>query len=256
MIFENSDGKVYGSSITPAVDFTIETGKNLLIPEGSTLVLSATNASNNGNVYVDGTLYGSFTSGDCYYPLTVTGGTVEGTSTYNKKVYGKANSSYTLSSAEVPVGQKVERWKPSVETVDITDNTFTMPAGALTIEAVYSNAPAYTVTIPATVALGDTATVSATGVNVASGSNLVVKLTDAGSFTLTSAEGAALSYSITCNNATVGVNDTLLTVAGGTANSSGSAQLSFSQPTTPVKYSGSYTGSVTFTVSVETPSQP
>ena len=99
--------------------------------------------------------------------------------------------------------------------------------------------------------LGGTATISASGVNVVSGSSLVVTLTDAQSFKLRTDEGAELSYTITKDSAPLGAGDTVLTVAGGTADSSGSVELTFSAPTTAIQHSGDYKGTVTFTITIE-----
>ncbi|MCD7762995.1 MAG: hypothetical protein LUI14_07315 [Lachnospiraceae bacterium] len=127
------------------------------------------------------------------------------------------------------------------------------------------SAAAYTVTIPATATLGGTATINATGVTVSSGKSLVVKLTgtsetdnafkvrnlldNGGSGT------GALTYTLTKGETgseeDVSVGDTILTVAGGTTDASGSVQLNFGTPTDTPQFAGDYTGTVTFTVSVE-----
>lgn len=252
VIFEGDEGQVYGTSVTPAEDFEIASGKSLLIPTGSTLNISGITAASNGNVYMEGTLTGTLSgSGSFYYPLTVTGGTAGGdVSTYQAKVYGKANGTVTLTGADVPVGQAVSGWTTSDGGVTVENNAFTMPSKALTVTAQYVNAPTYTVTIPASVTLDSTATISAEGVNVVDRSSLVVKLTDAQGFKLTTNEGAELSYSITKDSTALSAGSTVLSVAGGIANNTGSAVLTFSAPTTAVKYSGDYKGTITFTVSI------
>ncbi len=116
----------------------------------------------------------------------------------------------------------------------------------------YTVQPVYTVTIPAEVTLGETATISAENVVVASGKQVAVELTGASgennAFTLTSAEGAVIGYTVQKNGSNVSINDTVLTVnpADGT---SGSTTLSFLAPTS-ITYAGNYTGNVTFTISV------
>ena len=88
---------------------------------------------NSGKIYVDGTFTG--TAGNLYYPLTLVNATAnENTSEYNSKNYAKAGSTITLS-AEPQVGKTII-WDSSLE-VDINDNSFTMPAAALTVTAQY-----------------------------------------------------------------------------------------------------------------------
>ena len=124
----------------------------------------------------------------------------------------------------------------------------TSPAGSTTIT--YSVAPMYTVTIPASVTLGNDATVSASGVKVAKGSQVVVKI----SGTSEAGEGAELAYTVKNGATTIGVGDAILTVNPDSATdgsgASGSATLTFTLDDT-IKYAGIYTGTVTFTVSVE-----
>ncbi|MCI6388588.1 MAG: carbohydrate-binding domain-containing protein [Ruminococcus sp.] len=256
VIFEGNDGKVYGSTVTPAEDFEIASGKKLLIPEGSTLNITGITAVNNGNVYVDGSLTGTFGgTGNVYYPLTVVNASADGDLTdYNDKAYGKAGGEIALSCATAPIGQSFSEWI-STPTVTVSDsNTFTMPNSALTITAQYINAPTYTVTIPATVELGEEITISATGVNVVSGSQLEVKLTGTSeadnAFLLKTDEGAQLNYGITKDSTALSVGSTVLTVAGGIADNTGTANLSFVKQGNEA-YAGAYKGTVTFTVSVE-----
>lgn len=116
----------------------------------------------------------------------------------------------------------------------------------------HSVQPVYTVTIPQSVALGETATISAKDVVVASGKQVAVTLTgtsgDGNAFTLESAEGAVISYTVEMDGSGVSLNDTVLTVnpKDGTT---GSTTLSFIAPSS-ITYAGEYTGTVTFTISV------
>ncbi|MGN1315432.1 MAG: hypothetical protein ACI4VW_00005, partial [Acutalibacteraceae bacterium] len=212
-------------------------------------------ATNNGNVYVDGVLTGTFSgTGNVYYRLTVVNASANGDLTdYNSKTYGQAGSGITLTP-NTPLGQSFDEWI-STPTVTVSDsNTFTMPDSALTITAQYINTPTYTVTIPATVELGEDITISATGVNVVSGSQLAVKLSGTSeadnTFKLKTDEGAELSYSITKDSTALTMGSTVLTVAGGTADNSGTANLSFVKQGSEA-YAGAHKGTVTFTVSVE-----
>lgn len=113
-----------------------------------------------------------------------------------------------------------------------------------------SNA-AYTVTIPATVALGQTATISASDVNLNTGEQLNVTLSGTSdaenAFKLTTATDS-LTYTVSKGDDNVAVGDVVLNVAAGTQ--TGSSILAFNEPATTPN-AGDYTGTVTFTVSVE-----
>lgn len=256
MIFEDSetDGIVYGNP-TVSQEFTLEANQNLLIPENTSLQGTA-NLTNDGNIYVSGTLAESVNgSGKVHYALTVTGGTAGGdVSTYKNQLYGKTGGSVTLNATNVPVGQAAG-WSCSDDTVTIANDAFTMPARKLTVTAQYTNAPSYTVTIPASVELGNTAEIQAENVNVVSGSQLVVRLSDADGWKLKTPEGAEQLYTIKNGESIVAEDDAVLTVAGGTANNSGTVSLDFAPDGEP-KYAGVYTGTVMFNVSVEAASNP
>ena len=256
MIFEDSetDGIVYGDP-TLSQKFTLEDTQNLLIPENTSLQGTA-NLKNDGNIYVSGTLAESVNgSGNVHYALTVTGGTAEGdVSTYKNQLYGKTGGSVTLNATNVPVGQAAG-WSCSDDTVTIANDAFTMPARKLTVTAQYTNAPSYTVTIPASVELGNTAEIQAEHVNVVSGSQLVVRLSDANGLKLTTPEGAEQLYTIKNGETSIRESDAVLAVEGGTANNSGTVSLDFAPDGEP-KYAGVYTGTVMFSVSVETASNP
>ena len=117
----------------------------------------------------------------------------------------------------------------------------------------YSVNPTYTVTIPETVELGQTAEIKAEDVVVAFGSQVEVALTgtsgESNAFQLKSAEGATLGYTVKNKNTAVNVGDTVLTVNPVTA-SVGRTTLSFEKPES-VTYAGEYTGTVTFTIAVK-----
>ena len=256
MIFENTetDGIVYGDP-TLSQKFTLEDTQNLLIPENTSLQGTA-NLTNDGNIYVSGTLAESVSgSGKVHYALTVTGGTAGGdVSTYKNQLYGKTGGSVTLNATNVPVGQAAG-WSCSDDTVTIASDAFTMPARKLTVTAQYTNAPSYTVTIPASVELGNTAKIQAEDVNVVSGSQLVVRLSNANGLKLTTPEGAEQLYTIKNGETSIRESDAVLTVAGGTADNSGTVSLNFAPDGEP-KYAGVYTGTVMFSVSVEAASNP
>ena len=137
VIFEGNAGMVYGTSVIPIMDFTIDGGKTLFIPESSALTISDITAVNNGSVYVDGTVSGL--GGDLYYPLTVDGGTADKTYTYKSKSYGKVGEPIALTGTDIPEGQKAT-WT-STPSVEISDGSFIMPNNALNVTAQWVDCP-------------------------------------------------------------------------------------------------------------------
>ncbi|MGN0523932.1 MAG: ubiquitin-like protein [Eubacterium sp.] len=122
-----------------------------------------------------------------------------------------------------------------------------------TLTVQFVSAPTYTVTIPATVELGGTAEIKAENVVVEKGSQVEVKLTDTSeadnSFKLKSNEGAELTYTVNNGTNDISVGDTVLAVNPDDT-STGAANLTFAQSGN-ADYAGDYSGTVTFTVSVE-----
>ena len=121
----------------------------------------------------------------------------------------------------------------------------------LTVEFV--SAPTYTVTIPATVELGGTIEIKAENVVVEKGKQVEVKLTgtseDDNTFKLKTAENAELAYTINDGTNNISIGDTVL-VVNPKYTKTGSAILAFAQ-SGDVEFAGNYSGTVTFTVSVE-----
>ena len=121
------------------------------------------------------------------------------------------------------------------------------------MKVTYTVNPSYTVTIPASVKLGEIATVSASGVKINKNQNLIVRLTGTSgnnnAFTV-NANGAELTYTVEKDNADIAINSEVLKVNTDTSADKLSAKLSFVAPKS-VTYAGDYTGTVTFTVSVE-----
>ena len=110
---------------------------------------------------------------------------------------------------------------------------------------------AYTVTIPATVQLGgDAATIRATDVVLPTGKQLNVKVDSSSKFTVTldGTNEDEQTYTVTHGNVPVKPGDTVLSVSQSTA--SASTDLIFNPPSSTT-YSGTYTGTVNFTVSVD-----
>ncbi|MGN0115710.1 MAG: hypothetical protein ACI396_10320 [Acutalibacteraceae bacterium] len=255
VILIGNTGNVYGTTVTPTDDFEMGSSNTLLIQEGSELNINSITATNNGNVYVDGALSGSFSgTGNVYYPLSVVNASADGDLTeYNSKTYGKSGGEIALSYATAPIGQNFGEWISS-PTVTVSDsNTFTMPDSALTLIAQIENAPKYTVTIPETVTLGGTAEIKAENVVVDEGKQVEVALTatsgENNAFTVKSAERAVIEYTVTKDDANIVVGDTVLMVNPDDGKS-GSTILNFNSPD-KAKFSGEYNGTVTFTVSVE-----
>lgn len=113
--------------------------------------------------------------------------------------------------------------------------------------------PSYTVTIPATVELGNTATISAEDLIIEKGTQIEVDLTGTSesdnSFKLRSSEDAVIDYEVKNNDTAIQVGDNVLTInANNSINSS--TTLTFTKPNS-IKYSGDYSGTLTFTVSVK-----
>lgn len=118
----------------------------------------------------------------------------------------------------------------------------------------YAVAPTYTVTIPKTVKLGETATIKAENVVVDEDKQLEVSLTGTSgvnnAFTVKSAEGAELEYTVNDGTKDISIDETVLTVNPDNS-ANGSAELKFNAPSdSDITYAGVYSGTVTFTVSV------
>lgn len=95
MIFENTetDGIVYGTP-TLSQEFTLESTRNLLIPENTSLQGTA-KLINEGHIYVQGTL-AEPVSGNVYYPLTIVDGTAEGSDVSTYKISSMAGRTARL----------------------------------------------------------------------------------------------------------------------------------------------------------------
>ena len=152
VIFEGNSGQIYGDDITPSESFEIPSGKtleidggkSLTIPAGKTLTVNGT-LTNNGKLYVDGTLNGTVNgNGDVYYNLAPTDCTVSSTGIekHNEKTYAKEESEITLTPDTPQVGYLFDSWEVSPESVQINNNnSFTMPKEALTVTAKWIECP-------------------------------------------------------------------------------------------------------------------
>ena len=121
------------------------------------------------------------------------------------------------------------------------------------MEVTYSVAPAYTVTIPETVAIGadgTSATVSAADVVVNKGQYVSVTLAADNNFTVKTTEGAELTYTVTANGETVAAGGGILAVNPADS-ATGTATITFDIDETKNQYAGTYTGSAIFTIAVK-----
>ena len=117
----------------------------------------------------------------------------------------------------------------------------------------YSVAPAYIVTIPETVTIGADGTektVSAEDVVVNKGQYVSVALAADNNFTVKTAEGAELTYTVTANGEAVAAGDEILAVNPADGKT-GSASVTFAIDESAIQYAGTYTGSATFTIAVK-----
>ena len=126
-------------------------------------------------------------------------------------------------------------------------------AGDKGMDVTYSVNPGYTVTIPETVTIGangTSATVSAEDVVVNKGQYVSVTLAADNNFTVKTAEGAELTYTVTANGEAVAPGGEILTV-NPTDSAAGTATITFDIDESAIKYAGTYTGSATFTIAVK-----
>ena len=115
----------------------------------------------------------------------------------------------------------------------------------------YNVAPTYTVTIPTDVTIdGNSTTISAENVVVEKGKYVSVTLADDNDFTVKTAQGAELDYTVTANGEAVAAGGEILAV-NPTDGKTGSATVTFAIDEAAIKYAGTYTGTATFTVAVK-----
>ena len=115
----------------------------------------------------------------------------------------------------------------------------------------YSVAPTYTVTIPSDVTInGSSTTISADDVVVEKGKYVSVSLDADNDFTVTTAQGATLTYTVTANSTAISAGDEILAVNPEAA-ANGSVTVVFAIDESAIQYAGTYTGTATFTVAVK-----
>ena len=204
---------------------------------------------------LEATASGDYGIGIVAGAVTVNGGTVEVISTgeygYGITTYDgvSCNGDFDVYAGEAAPGELVTSPTASTYNSKYVKIAPAEPeAETQTTTVTYQVDPTFTVTIPATVALGETATIKAENVVVAKGKQVEVKLTNANDFTVTTPQGASLTYTVKNGETTVNEGDTVLTVNpdGG---KTGETTLKFVAPET-VKFAGDYTGTLTFTIAV------
>ena len=115
----------------------------------------------------------------------------------------------------------------------------------------YSVPEFYYVTIPTDVTIdGNSTTISAEDVVVEKGQYVSVTLADDNNFTVTSGEGATLTYTVTKDGENVAAGDEILAVNPADGKT-GTATITFDIDETKIQYAGTYTGSATFTIAVK-----
>ena len=103
--------------------------------------------------------------------------------------------------------------------------------------------PSYTIDIPSSISFNEDLELKA---SIDEGSSLVVKLSSDNDFTLTNEDNVSLTYLIKQDETTLNKNETILEVNSG----SNFTFLRF-ELIDPIKYSGTYTGTVMFTVYID-----
>ena len=126
--------------------------------------------------------------------------------------------------------------------------------GDKSMTVTYAVAPSYIVTIPGEITIGadETAidTIKAENVVVNKGQYVSVSLDEENGFTVTTQEGASLTYTVTANGETLAAGDEILAVNPADGKT-GTATITFDIDESAIQYAGTYTGTVIFTVAVK-----
>ena len=162
-------------------------------------------------------------------------------------------ATYSIFDMDIPFENMVDCYRTTSTTIGYMEIEESLQS--VTYE--YSVAPTYTVTIPSEVKLGQTYTVAANNVVLAYGEYVEVTLSatsgENNAFTLQNEVGDVITYTVTAGGTQVSLGDSVLAVYPG-ANPRGSTELAFALPQ-DLKYPGTYTGTVTFTIAVNTAEQ-
>lgn len=115
----------------------------------------------------------------------------------------------------------------------------------------YSVVPTYTVTIPTSITIdGEADTISAENVVVAKGKYVSVALAAENNFTVKTAEGATLDYTVTKGDQNIAAGGEILAVNPANGKT-GSATITFDIDESAIVYAGTYTGTAIFTIGVK-----
>ena len=124
-------------------------------------------------------------------------------------------------------------------------------AGDKGMNVTYSVPEFYYVTIPTDVTIdGHSTTISAEDVVVNKGQYVSVTLAVDNNFTVKTAEGAELAYTVTANGEAVAAGDEILAVNPADGKN-GTATITFDIDESAIQYAGTYTGTATFTIAVK-----
>ena len=154
--------------------------------------------------------------------------------------------SFVVKREGVTIFSHEQSDNPTRDQLFVTSNTINVRGSVIT----HDIDPTFTVIIPATVTLGEAATISAENVVLAHGEQVEVSLANANGFKVKTEQGAVLTYTVTKDETAVNEGDTVLTV-NPTSGKTGETTLKFVAPET-AQFAGDYTGSVTFTIAVST----
>ena len=115
----------------------------------------------------------------------------------------------------------------------------------------YSVPEFYYVTIPTDVTIdGNSTTISAEDVVVEKGQYVSVTLAENNNFTVKTAEGAELTYTVTANGEAVAAGGEILAVNPADGKT-GTATVTFDIDESAIQYAGTYIGTATFTIAVK-----
>ncbi len=190
---------------------------------------------------------------NCYY-LNICGATGQGTEITLAQIEDADN---LLANLVEGSGEGV--WNTTLSAVGEWEYGKPAVQPVLSYQTVVANAPKYSVTIPETATVGgEAATVSMTGSALLATQEVVVTVDENTDFNLyyggdTSDDSVAYALYVDGGTTAVTAGDTVLTGGNTAEEQPNSADLNFTATETP-KYSGSYSGSITFNVSMQTAS--
>ena len=160
---------------------------------------------------------------------------------------GKYSSehSFVVKREGVTIFSHKQSDTPTIDQLFVTSESINVRNSVIT----HDIDPTFTVTIPATVTLGETATISAENVVLAHGEQVEVSLVNANGFKVKTEQGIVLTYTVTKDETAVNEGDIVLTV-NTTSGKTGETTLKFVAPGT-VQFAGNYTGTVIFHIAVK-----